>query len=56
MKKPVKSIAQELATLREQPGRIAANDSLFRDLEQRWGSGFAQWVIDGLGASPSEKA
>ena len=26
----------------------AANDLLYRDLEMRYGPGFAQWVIDGL--------
>jgi hypothetical protein len=26
--------------------QIAANDTLFHELEMRYGSGFAQWVVD----------
>jgi len=26
----------------------AANDSLYNELEMRYGGGFAQWIIDGL--------
>ena len=30
------------------PHKTAANDQLFKELEMRYGCGFAQWVIDGL--------
>lgn len=53
-KKSVKSIVKALEEARElaRAGAAqAANDSLAhitKDLELRWGPGFAQWVADGL--------
>jgi len=62
-KKPIKSIAQTIETLRAQisaqpeaAAYIAANDTLFKDLESRWGSGFAQWLVDGLGKADQPRS
>lgn len=53
-RKSIKAIGQDIEAAREQlrhhghSPSIAANDTLFKDLSDRWGPGFAQWLMDDL--------
>lgn len=42
-------------TLKIRKGADAANDSLYEELEARYGGGFAQWVTDRLNAVISKE-
>jgi hypothetical protein len=59
-RKSIQAIAQSLENAKVQSALqadatlvAAANDELFRDLENRWGAGFAQWIIDRLHDTPT---
>lgn len=47
--KPAAKQAQPVETAETAKPRIAANDTLYGELEMRYGGAFAQWVVDGLG-------